>query len=225
MTNPFKKGSTNYKDFETMSDLQWHCTKCELKSGQAKTWQVWRQEKGIQLDCDEEGHLFKKQYCPHCKSKTVFRKLASTELLPVSKARSGISAAVAKRVKALYENEEAVLLRKLSDRELEVDHRFPQIRWGQNEQDNDRLSDEELKAKFMLLSRSNNLWKSRQCEKCFKTGKRGCFPGIRFWYKGGENWDAASPNDEAGCIGCFWHNPYRWRNELNKIIKENSQNS
>ena len=157
MTNPFKKGSTNYKDFETMSDLQWHCTKCELKSGQAKTWQVWRQEKGIQLDCDEKGHLFKKQYCPHCKSKTVFRKLASTELLPVSKARSGISAAVAKRVKALYENEEAVLLRKLSDRELEVDHRFPQIRWGQNEQDNDRLSDEELKAKFMLLSRSNNL--------------------------------------------------------------------
>ena len=131
MTNPFKEGSTNYKDFETMSDLQWHCTKCELRSGQAKTWQVWRQEKGIQLDCDEKGNLFKKQYCPHCKSKTVFRKLASTELLPVSKARSGISEAVAKRVKNLYKNEEAVLLRKLSDRELEVDHRFPQIRWGQ----------------------------------------------------------------------------------------------
>ena len=50
--NPFKKGSTQYKDFETMSDCEWHCTKCELLSGQAKTWQVWRQEKGIQLDQD-----------------------------------------------------------------------------------------------------------------------------------------------------------------------------
>lgn len=219
MTNPFKIGSTNYKDFETMSDLQWHCTKCELKSGQAKTWQVWRQEKGIQLAQDEEGHFYKKQHCPHCGGITVFRKLISTELLPVSQARAGISPAVAKRVKALYGNEEAVLLRKLSDRELEVDHRFPQIRWGESEQSNEGLSDEELKAKFMLLSRSNNLWKSRQCERCFVTGKRGCFPGIRFWYEGGEDWNAASPNDETGCKGCFWYDPYRWREWLNKIIK------
>ncbi len=44
-TNPFKENSTSYQDFKTMSDLKWHCSKCELKSGQAKTWQVWRQEK------------------------------------------------------------------------------------------------------------------------------------------------------------------------------------
>ena len=48
--NPFKEGSNQYKDFKTMSDCKWHCSKCELLSGQAKTWQVWRQEKGIQLD-------------------------------------------------------------------------------------------------------------------------------------------------------------------------------
>ena len=34
MKNPFKEGSTQYHDFELMSDLKWHCTKCELKSGQ-----------------------------------------------------------------------------------------------------------------------------------------------------------------------------------------------
>ena len=45
--NPFKEGSNQYKDFETMSDCKWHCSKCELLRGQAKTWQVWRQEKGI----------------------------------------------------------------------------------------------------------------------------------------------------------------------------------
>ena len=37
--NPFTEGSTQYKDFEVMSDCKWHCSKCELLSGQAKTWQ------------------------------------------------------------------------------------------------------------------------------------------------------------------------------------------
>lgn len=43
MTNPFKSNTTSFYDWEVLKDLKWHCTKCELKSGQAKTWQVWRQ--------------------------------------------------------------------------------------------------------------------------------------------------------------------------------------
>ena len=77
MKNPFKEGSTQYHDFELMSDLQWHCTKCELKSGQAKTWQVWRQEKGIQLAQDENENWFKKMLCTKCNSVTIHRKLLS----------------------------------------------------------------------------------------------------------------------------------------------------
>ena len=42
MTNPFSKNTIAFTDFETMSDLKWHCAKCELKSTQVKTWQVWR---------------------------------------------------------------------------------------------------------------------------------------------------------------------------------------
>ena len=61
MTNPFKKGSTQHIDFETMSDLKWHCTKCELKSGQAKTWQVDRDENEIQLVNNEKGLYYNKQ--------------------------------------------------------------------------------------------------------------------------------------------------------------------
>lgn len=219
MANPFKIGTKPYEDFETLSDLQWHCTKCELKSGQAKTWQVWRQEKGIQLDQDEKGHWYKTLYCEHCGENTVHRKLKSLELVEVNKARSGIPSKVAKKVKLLYDNKEAVMLRKLSDSELEVDHKFPQIRWGTNECDNTTLSDEELKSKFMLLNRSNNLLKSRYCERCFTDGKRGSFPGIKYWYRGNESWQGKDNFDENGCVGCFWYDPYEWRKQLNEILK------
>lgn len=72
-------------------------------------------------------------------------------------------------MKELYENEDAVLLRKFSPNLLEADHKFPQIRWNKNESDNNSLNDSELKNKFIVLTRANNLWKSRQCEKCFRT--------------------------------------------------------
>jgi hypothetical protein len=68
------------------------------------------------------------------------------------------------------------------------------------------------------LTRSNNLLKSRQCERCVKTGQRGNFPGIYFWYVGDETWQGASKSDENGCVGCFWYDPYKWRQELNKKI-------
>lgn len=60
-------------------------------------------------------------------------------------------------------------MREFTPNLLEVDHKFPQIRWSTNEDDNDSLSNEELKSKFILLSRASNLLKSRQCERCFRT--------------------------------------------------------
>jgi len=68
MTNPFKLNTTSYYDWEVMKDLKWHFTKCELKSAQAKTWQVWRQM-GIQLDTDEKGNFYKRIYCFKCGKK------------------------------------------------------------------------------------------------------------------------------------------------------------
>ena len=47
--NPFKVNTTSFNDYEVMKDLQAHCTRCELKSGQAKTWQTWRDAYGIQF--------------------------------------------------------------------------------------------------------------------------------------------------------------------------------
>jgi len=42
--NPFKESTTSYHDWKILKDLKWHCSKCELQSGQAKTWQTWRDE-------------------------------------------------------------------------------------------------------------------------------------------------------------------------------------
>lgn len=223
MSNPFKPWSKNYIDFETMSDLKWHCTKCELVSWQAKTWQVWRQEKWIQLDWDWEWKREKRMFCKHCNKTTVHRKLKSLDILEETKARSWISPKISKRVKEIYDNEEAITLRKLSDRELEVDHKFPQIRRLNDEKTNDSLTNEELKQKFMLLSRANNLRKSRQCEHCFKTWKRWCFPWIPFRYKWNESWDKnIDVHDEKWCEWCFWHDPYKWREELKNKITWNT---
>jgi len=218
--NPFKEGSTSCHDFDILSDLNWHCTKCELKSGQAKTWQVWR-HKGIQLD-KNQNKFYKKIFCEKCKNNTVHRKLLSVEILENTKIRSGMPGGLAKRIKELFGFEEAVFLRKLESNELEIDHRFPQVRWADNENDNcGKMTEAEIRSKFILLNRSNNLLKSRNCERCLKERKRGCFPGIKFWYKGSESWDEeVSNDDEKGCVGCFWYDPYTWREELNKIVNK-----
>ena len=218
MSNPFKENTTSYNDWEVLKDLAWHCTKCELKSGQAKTWQVWRQS-GIQLAKDEKDNFYKVQFCTNCDMNTVHRKLESLEILDDTKVRTGIPVSLSRKIKIIYKNEEALFLREFAPKELEIDHKFPQIRWESDEEENKvSMTEEEIKAKFILLTRSNNLLKSRQCERCVKTGQRGNFPGIYFWYVGDETWQGASKSDENGCVGCFWYDPYKWREELNKKI-------
>lgn len=126
--------------------------------------------------------------------------------------------ALAKRIKQLLKFEEAVWIRKMPEGKLQPDHKFPQIRWNTNEEENTVLTDEELRKKFILLTESNNQLKSRNCERCVEKGIRGYFPGIKYWYEGDENWRHAK-EDEAGCVGCFWYDPYEWRKKLNELIQ------
>lgn len=217
--NPFKESTNSFADWEILKDLKWHCSKCELKSGQAKTWQIWRHN-GLQLAKDEKDNFYKYIKCPNCESNTVHRKLLSLEILEETKSRSGISTKFSKKVKDIYKNREALFLREFPPKELEVDHKFPQIRWSKNEDKNlESMNAEAVKSKFILLTRSNNLLKSRHCEKCVKTEIRGNFPGIYYWYEGDEKWNGKDAFDEKGCLGCFWYDPYKWREELNKIIR------
>lgn len=219
MDNLFKKGTTSHHDFNIMSDLKWHCTKCELKSGQAKTWQIWRQN-GIQLEEPTPNRWEKRMFCEKCNNKTVHRKLKSLIILEETNIRSGMPQRLAQKIKEILGFEDALFLRKMPPKELEVDHKFPQVRWDKDEEENKiDMSENEIKDKFILLSRSNNLLKSRYCERCFKAGERGIFPGIFYWFKGGRKWDKKiNKHDMAGCDGCFWNNPYKWREGLNKVI-------
>jgi len=217
--NPFKEKTTSHNDYEILKDLEWHCTKCELKSGQAKTWQTWRDAHGFQFDKGnpDSRNWDKRMRCETCEKTTVHRKLLTLERKEQTSVRSGISAKLAKRIKKLLDNKEAFLFRKLTPNLLEVDHKFPQIRWNKDEDDNEGLTDEQFSEKFILLTRSNNLLKSRNCERCVETGTRGNFPGIYYWYEGDKQWRTES-HDEKGCVGCFWYDPDKWRGELNKTI-------
>jgi hypothetical protein len=69
---------------------------------------------------------------------------------------------------------------------------------------------------------NHNLLKSRSCERCIKLGKRGTPFGIRFWYKGDENWSSPHTKGleaEEGCVGCGWYDFDTWRTALNEKIK------
>ena len=118
-------------------------------------------------------------------------------------------------------NFQVIILCKMLPNQLEVDHRFPQVRWSKDESYNPDMSETELHAKFQLLTRQHNLWKSRYCENCAKTGERGTFIGINFFAEGDPQWDPKySSDDERGCYGCFWYDPDKWRQALNKLITQ-----
>lgn len=211
--HPFNEGTKLAQIFTILSDGEWHCGKHELPGTQpAKAIQIIRQN-GFNI-------INKTLYCNSCKDKTVHRQLTSTEPIKDSFIRIQLSAKIRKRVLNLYNNTEAITMREMVPNLLEVDHRFPQVRWTKNEEYDENMSDEELKRKFQLLTREHNLWKSRYCEKCFETGQRGTFIGIKYFVYGDSCWDKnISSDDEKGCYGCFWFNPDLWRNSINNKLK------
>ena len=109
--------------------------------------------------------------------------------------------------------------------ELTIDHKFPRIRWPRGYEDADRedLSEAEIRERFQLLKASNgtashNLLKSRACERCFRTKKRGTPFGIRYYYAGTDKWEG-DPQDERGCHGCGWYDFDKWRKALNRDLR------
>ena len=205
------------KFFLILSDSEWHCGRHELPGTQpAKAIQIIRQH-GFEIKN-------KTQYCKKCKEKTVHRCLVSTVPVADSFIRLQIPAQLRKRVVELYGSKEIISQREMVPNLLEVDHRFPQVRWSKDESYDVNMSDEEIRKKFQLLTRQNNLWKSRYCEHCKKTDLRGTFIGIDFFFAGEERWNPKIPSDdERGCYGCFWFNPDAWREALNKLIEENDK--
>jgi hypothetical protein len=87
----------------------------------------------------------------------------------------------------------------------EVDHRLPVTRLkeleGNKESKVDTTSPEKIRQKYQLLTRDNNLYKSRVCEKCVKTNtKPDKFLGIKIPISvgGGQKFD----KDLNSCYTC-----------------------
>ena len=129
------------------------------------------------------------------------------------------------RVLNCFKYKDVVEQQKRPQNHLTIDHKFPMIRWpsGYGGADREDLSDAEIRARFQLLKASNgsashNLLKSRACERCFKTNKRGTPFGIRYYYAGTDRWKG-DPKDERGCHGCGWYDFDKWRKALNRAIR------
>ena len=104
------------------------------------------------------------------------------------------------------------------------DHKFPEIRWDEyTKEENESLTDAEIKGKFQLIDNQRNQQKREICRKCFQSGKRGIIFGIDYFYKGGSDWPDDVPKTgkeaEKGCIGCGWYDIENWRIGLNELIQ------
>lgn len=104
------------------------------------------------------------------------------------------------------------------------DHKFSEVRWDENtpEANDINITESEAKAKFQILDTQRNQQKREVCRHCFETGERGTIYGIKFFFKGGPNWDTSIPQTgkeaERGCVGCPWYDIQKWREELQKTI-------
>mgnify|MGYP001559594059 CR=1 FL=1 len=211
--NPYKEGTVMYSMLEILKDLKWHCSQHEFPSSQpAKPLQIMRQH-GFQFE--KSGQNWEKRmFCKICNKTTPHRRLISLERKGIDITRGNFPERLKQRIREYYQNKDEIMGSSITGRTAEVDHRIPQIRWIAKEQNYDvDMPNEEIEKRFMILSRENNLLKSRFCERCVKTGKRQGLLGIKFFFNGDDEY-----TDEIGCIGCGWHNPKKWKEELNKKL-------
>ena len=165
----------------------------------------------------------KKLFCEKCNKKTSHDLLVMIPIFNISAVteRYHISKKLENRIKSVLYNTEAAFDYKRPAKELIIDHKFPSQRWENGETPNsDDMTDDEIKHKFQLLSNQTNLWKSRICDECVKTGIRGDFMGIRWYYEGDMYWRGSSKFDEKGCIGCPWYDLNRWKKELSQSVNK-----
>lgn len=167
----------------------------------------------------------KRRNCADCNKKTMHDILV---MLPSIKARfkhgnnlrKPMSEKLKSRVKKILGRREVCFDIVRSDVELLIDHKFPSQRWEVPETDNPNdMTEEGIRKKFQLLSNQTNMWKSRYCDSCVKTGKRGEYMGLKWFYQGNEHWEGEGKSDENGCVGCAWYDLDLWKAKLLEMTK------
>lgn len=206
--------------FDTLKDGKWHCRNCDINNPNFA--------RRIQ-DLKEMGYTIATRInycCPVCQQKRSTRLL----LLPIDRveiAGNGYetwSPALRKRIIRVLGGID--VYEGTPSAHLLPDHKFSEIRWDENTkaENPDDMTDDEIRAKFQLLTNQRNQQKREVCRNCFQTGKRGTIYGISYFYKGDENWDKSIPTKgkeaEKGCVGCPWYDIQNWKEYLMKLIKK-----
>lgn len=227
-----RKDSTQFKVFNLLADQQWHCRECEGKNIASAQYAGGGGIQGLQRGTRTRPGLVietEKKYCPTCQTNRLGDRW--TGEIKSANAAANIPDSLAEKILKLYSYTDVIEQRQRAAHELVIDHRFPMERWGESEPPHlASMSPDEIKKKFQLLKKdaagNHNLLKSRSCERCIKTGKRGTPFGIRFWYQGGEDWPSKNQRGaeaEEGCVGCGWYNFETWRQTLNQKLADSAQ--
>lgn len=225
--------SYQYRVFKVLSDCKWHCRNCGYKGIPSKQLAGGGGIQGLQRGTRTRPGLVilsEIRNCSNCGNRGMFDCWDGS--FKSATAPSGISETLTNRILAYYNYIDSIEQRKRLPHELVVDHRFPMERYGDIEENNpDDMSEEDIQAKFQLLKKddsgNHNLLKSRACEECKKTGKRGYPLGIQYFYDGDESWPKDCPltGEEAkkGCNGCGWYDVNQWRESLNEYLKKRNK--
>lgn len=229
--NTFKnKNVLQLQVFNILEDCLWNCRSCMGKKINTRQIAGGGGIGGLKRGTKNRPGLViktKLEFCQYCNTKTEWDRW--TGEFQSSNAASSIPIKLQNKILAYYNYTDSIENRKCSRHELIIDHRFPMERWGIFEESNSHhMTENEIRRKFQLLKKdssgNHNLLKSRACEKCLSTGKRGYPMGIKFWYEGDENWPNNIPTigleAEHGCVGCGWYNYKTWRIEVNKYLNK-----
>jgi len=213
------KKSATYIVLKALYSGEWECRTC----GVAKiNDQPPARIKALKI----KGYIIgsKRKQCVSCSKKTMHDILIMLPKIESrfedgNELRAPLSEKLKERMKRLLGKKEVCFNVKRSSVELLVDHKFPSQRWITKESSNpDDMLEADIRKKFQLLSNQTNMWKSRYCDTCVKTGKRGDFMGTKWFYAGNENWEGLNENDENGCVGCPWYDLELWKEKLNEKL-------
>lgn len=197
----------------------WTCSLHTSNSNQPAAIFREAKKRGYNFEEVETGRWGRTMECPICGQATTHYKLLDAEPTLQEHKRNGISNPKTRKfILKVLEWRDAFTSASISSKP-EIDHKIPWTRL-EGDIDADKLSADEIKECFQLLTREHNLLKDRACGKCKKTNVRTPFLGIPFWYIGNEVYDEA----KYGCVGCGWHDGKRWREEISKFIERHKKN-
>jgi len=210
------KYSATYKVLAALYSGDWECRVC------GPVPQVNPQPAARLRDLKKRGYIIgsRRRPCVTCKQKTMHDILVMLPSIEKrfdhgNELRKPMSEILKRRIKSILGYREVCFNVVRTDVELLIDHKFPSQRWNVPESDNPSdMSIADILRKFQLLSNQTNMWKSRYCDTCYKTGKRGEFMGTKWYYSGNENWEGETAHDENGCVGCLWYDLELWKSKL-----------